>query len=161
MHGSAAKRSILGGKRAEGLPSARVCCIRSNSIKGKTMKSTYYLMMPEELFRLGNATDPQLSKVRARDVDVIEVDGKMMIVANEKGISLFGMTGIRLSPMTGWVWKFPPNTPLPAGLHLVNDKPHHYCIAPVRNMFVDEFKVLLDKLASTAVKFFKKEEKRA
>lgn len=125
------------------------------------MKSTYYLMMPEELFRLGNATDPQLSKVRSRDVDVIEVDGKMMIVANDKGISLFDMTGIRLSPMSGWVWKFPQDTPLPTGLHLVNDKPHHYCIAPVRNMFVDEFKILLDKLASKAVKFFKKEEKRA
>ncbi len=118
-------------------------------------------MMPEELFRLGNATDPQLSKVRARDVDVIEVDGKMMIVANGKGISLFDMTGIRLSPMTGWVWKFPPNTEVPFGLHLVNDKPNHYCIAPVRNMFIDEFKMLLDKLAAKGVRFFKKEEKSA
>ena len=125
------------------------------------MKPVYYLMMPEELFRLGNSTDPQLSKVRSRDVDVIEVDGRAMIVANNKGISVFDMTGIRLSPMTGWVWKFAPDTELPPGLHLVNDKPHHYCIAPVRNMFIDEFKALLDKLAAKGTRFFKKEEKRA
>ena len=106
-------------------------------------------------------SNDNLSKVRAKDVDVIQVGGKTMIVANGKGISLFDMTGIKLGTMSGWVWKFPPDTPLPPGLHLVNDKPHHYCIAPVRNMFVDEFKSLLDKLALEAIKFHKKEEKRA
>ena len=79
----------------------------------------------------------------------LTMDGFTPPKANGKGISLFDMTGIRLSPMTGWVWRFPPNTPLPPELHLVNDKPHHYCIAPVRNMFVEEFKELLDKKAAT------------
>jgi len=33
-----------------------------------------------------------------------------MIVANNKGISVFDKEGINESPMTGWVWQFKPNT---------------------------------------------------
>ena len=59
--------------------------------------------------------------------------------------------------MTGWVWSFSPNTTLPPGLKLVQDKPHHYCIAPVQNMPVDKYKGLLEELALKANRVFKKD----
>lgn len=66
-----------------------------------------------------------------------------------------------LSSMSGWVWKFPANTILPAGLKLVNDRPHHYCIAPSHNMPVDKYKGLLEELALKASRVFKKEGRLA
>lgn len=124
------------------------------------MTSEFYLV-PEEVFRLGNSNDPKLSHVRARDVDVMTLNGITVVVANGKGISVFDKEGIMLSPMTGWVWRFPGNTPLPAGLRLVQDKPHHYCIAPASNMPVDKYKGLLEELALKATRVFKKEGKLA
>jgi len=61
--------------------------------------------------------------------------------------------------MTGWVWRFPPNTQPPHGLKMVQDKPHHYCISPTRNMTVDKFKGLLEEMALKASRVFKKEGK--
>ncbi len=61
------------------------------------------------------------------------------------------------SPMNGWVWRFPPDTTLPQGLKLVQDKPHHFCIAPCQNMPVDKYKGLLEELALKANPVFKKE----
>ncbi len=82
-----------------------------------------------------------------------------MIVANNKGISVFDKEGINESPMTGWVWQFKPNTNLPVGLKLVKDKAHHYCIAPVHNMPVDKYKGLLEEMALLANRIYKKEGK--
>lgn len=61
--------------------------------------------------------------------------------------------------MTGWVWRFPPNTRCPVGLRLVKDKPHHYCIAPATNMPVDKYKGLLEEMALFASRVYKKEGK--
>ena len=61
--------------------------------------------------------------------------------------------------MTGWVWRFPPNTKPPLGLKLVQDKPHHFCIAPTQNMPVDKYKGLLEEMALRASRVFKKEGK--
>lgn len=116
-----------------------------------------FFIIPEEVFRLGNSTSPKLSNVRARDVDTMDVNGIKVIVANGKGISVFDRAGISESPMSGWVWQFKPNTAFPEGLKLVQDKPHHYCIAPVRNMPVDKYKGLLEEMALTATRVFKKE----
>lgn len=87
--------------------------------------------------------------------------GRKIVIANQKGISLFDLRGIRLSPMTRWVWKFPPNTSLPSGLKLVRDKEHHYCIAPTHNILLEEYKKLLEILASKGTRYFKKEERKA
>lgn len=118
-----------------------------------------FYILPEELFRLGNSQNPKLSNVRSRDVDTIEINGITVIRANGKGISVFDKAGINESPMTGWVWRFPSNTQPPVGLKLVQDKPHHFCIAPAHNMPVDKFKGLLEEMALRATRVFKKEGK--
>lgn len=120
-----------------------------------------FYLVPEELFRLGNSNSPKLSNVRARDIDTIQLNGITVILANGKGISIFDREGINESPMNGWVWRFPPNTRPPVELRLVQDKPHHYCIAPVQNMPVDKYKGLLEEMALKASRVFKKEGKIA
>ncbi len=112
-----------------------------------------FYIIPEELFRMGNSKSPRLSNVRSRDVTIM--NGK--IIANGKGVSVFDREGINQSPMTGWVWKFPSNTRLPIGLKLVHDKKHHYCISPTRNMLIEEYKSLLEKMSIFAKKVFRKE----
>ncbi|MCG9620686.1 hypothetical protein L1D56_11910 [Vibrio diabolicus] len=118
-----------------------------------------FYILPEELFRIGNKETPKLSHVRARDVDTMQLNGITVIIANRKGISVFDKTGINQSNMTGWVWRFPPNTRPPQGLKLVNDKPHHYGIAPITNMPLDKYKGLLEEMALKATRVFKKEGK--
>jgi hypothetical protein len=118
-----------------------------------------FYLIPEEIFRMGNSTSPKLSNVRPRDVNTMEVNGVTMIVANGKGISVFDKIGINESPMTGWVWKFPPNCSAPLGLKFVQDKPHHYCIAPIHNMPLDKYKGLLEEMALKAQRVYKKEGK--
>lgn len=122
------------------------------------LKTEFYIL-PEELFRLGNASTPKLTHVRARDVDVTNINGITVVIANGKGISVYDRSGIDQSPMSGWVWKFPPNTRVPVGLKLVGDKPHHFCIAPAQNMPVDKYKGLLEEMALKASRVFKKEGK--
>lgn len=118
-----------------------------------------FYILPEELFRLGNSESARLSNVRSRDIDTIEIDGLLVIKANGKGVSVFDRVGINESPMAGWVWRFPPNTRPPLGLKLVQDKPHHFCIAPTQNMPVEKYKRLLEMMTLSASRVFKKEGK--
>lgn len=118
-----------------------------------------FYLIPEEIFRMGNSASSRLSNVRPKDVTTIEINGITVIVANGKGISVFDKTGINESPMTGWVWRFPPNCRPPIGLWFVQDKPHHYCIAPTQNMPIDKYKGLLEEMALRAERVFKKEGK--
>jgi hypothetical protein len=118
-----------------------------------------FFILPEELFRLGNSESPKLCHVRSRDIDTVEINGITVIRANGKGISVFDKAGINESPLTGWVWRFPPNTRPPIGLKLVQDKPHHYCIAPVQNMPIEKYVGLLKEMAMFATRVFKKEGK--
>lgn len=120
-----------------------------------------FYIIPEEVFRLGNTNSPKLSNIRPRDINIIDVNGIPVVVANGKGISVFDKDGISLSPMTGWVWRFNPNTQFPQGLKLVQDKPHHFCIAPTHNMPIDKYKGLLEEMALKAKRVFKKEGKLA
>lgn len=113
---------------------------------------------PEDLFRLGNSTNSRLTHIRRpKDVDTIEVNGVMVVVANGKGISLSTKARIDTAPMTGWVWKISRGTPMPSGLRLINDRPGHYSLCPISNMPLDEFKGLLSKLAMKCQKIFKKQ----
>ena len=122
------------------------------------MPKEFYLI-PEEIFRLGNFNSPRLSNVRPRDVNTTKINGIEVIIANGKGVSVFDKVGINESPMTGWIWRFSPSTKLPFGLKLVNDKSHHYSIAPVHNMPVDKYKGLLEEMALFAHQVYKKEGK--
>jgi hypothetical protein len=99
-----------------------------------------FYLVPEEVFRLGNQHGPRLNNVRPRDVNIVKINGVDVVIANGKGISVFDKEGINESPMTGWVWCISQNTTLPMGLKFVNNKPHHYCVAPVHNMPVDKYK---------------------
>ena len=123
------------------------------------MEIQEFYILPEELFRLGNSSSSRLSNVRSRDIDTIQINGIAVVKANGKGISVFDKQGINESPMSGWVWRFPPNATPPPGLKLVKDKPHHYCIAPTQNMPVDKYKGLLEEMALKATRVFKKEGK--
>lgn len=58
--------------------------------------------------------------------------------------------------MNGWIWKFPLHIRVPVGLKLVQDKEHHYCIAPAKNIPLDMYKGLLQEMALYAAKVYKK-----
>ena len=83
-------------------------------------KEVLYLA-PETLYRLGNATSPLLSRMRPDDIDIIDVNGVKMVVANKKGVSLYNKEGLDLVPLTGWVWEIKAHTNLPFGLKLTKD----------------------------------------
>jgi hypothetical protein len=80
--------------------------------------SEFYLI-PEDVYRLGNAEGPRLGHVRARDVDTTIVNGIAVVIANGKGISVFDLDAITHAPFNGWVWKLAATTPLPTGLKIV------------------------------------------
>lgn len=42
---------------------------------------------------------------------------------------------------------------------LVQDKEHHYCIAPTKNMPINKYKGLLEEMAILATRVYKKEGK--
>lgn len=116
-----------------------------------------FFIVPEEVFRLGNSTSPKLSHIRSHDVRQTMINGIVVVIANNKGISVFDKDGIARTDMSGWVWKFAPSTPFPAGLKLVNDKPGHFCIAPTNDMPMDKYKGLLEELALKATRVFYKQ----
>lgn len=118
------------------------------------MAETEYFLCPEDLYRLGTLDSPKLSHVRSRDVDTCTMNGICMVVANGKGISVLDKDGLLKSRMTGWVWRISSGTPMPRGLKLVHDKPHHYSIAPTHNMPVSKYKGLLEELAVRAGRSF-------
>jgi hypothetical protein len=89
------------------------------------------------------------------------VNGIAVVIANGKGISVFDLDAITHAPFEGWVWKLSFNIALPAGLKLVNDKPGHYCIAPITNMPVGKYKGLLEELGLLATRVVKKQGKLA
>lgn len=115
-------------------------------------------IVPEDLYRLGNASSPLMTRIRPGEVDVTELNGIKMIVANGKGISLYNKTGLDLIPLTGWVWEISARTPLPFGLKLIKDNnpEGHYTICPIRNMSVHEFVGLLESIVIYCKKVFKK-----
>lgn len=122
------------------------------------MKIDDLYLAPEDLYRLGNATDPRLTHVRCpKDIDTIEINGILVVVANGKGVSLATKERIVKSPISGWVWKIPKGTQVPLGLRLVNDRQDHYSICPSANMPMDEFRGLLSKLALKCQKLSKKQ----
>ena len=115
-------------------------------------------LVPEDLYRLGNATSPLLSRIRPGEIDLVEVDGIRMIIANGKGISLYNKVGLDLVPLKGWVWEISANTHLPLGLRLnKDDRPEgHYTICPNRNMSVHEFVGLLESIVINCKKLYRK-----
>jgi hypothetical protein len=129
------------------------------------VQTAEFYLVPEDVYRLGNAAGPKLDNVRQSDVETNEINGVVMVVANGKGVSVFDRDGLARVPLAGWVWRIPARTPLPAGLKFVHDPlpdiPGHYVIAPVHNMPLAKYKGLLEELAVHAVKVGKHEVKQA
>lgn len=118
------------------------------------MKEFY--IVPEDVFRVGNSSSPRMNAVRASEVDLTEINGIKVIVANGRGVSLYTREELESTTLTGWVWKFPAKTAIPIELKLVNDKQGHYCVAPIMNMPVDYYKGLLEKMGMRAEKVWRK-----
>jgi hypothetical protein len=123
----------------------------------KTEEKLY--LAPEDLYRLGNATSPLMTRMRPGEVDIVAINGINTIVANGKGVSLYNKTGLALAPLKGWVWEISARTPFHSDLKLVKDTqpPGHYTLCPARNMPVNEFVALLEKVAIHCKRVFKKE----
>jgi hypothetical protein len=117
-----------------------------------------FYIVPEDVFRLGNSTSPRMAHVRSTDVDTMVVNDIVVVIANGKGVSVFDKKGIEERPETGWVWRLSFNVTLPTGLKLVNDRPHHYTVAPTQNMPVDKYKGLLEELGLKAVREYCKKK---
>jgi hypothetical protein len=115
-----------------------------------------FFLVPEQVFRVGNANSPRMHMVRPSEVDVTEINGVKVIIANGRGVSLYTLDELNRTTLTGWVWKFRPNTSIPQGLRLVNDKPGHFCVAPMSNMPVDLYKGLLEQMGMKAEKVWRK-----
>ncbi|MFC6633553.1 hypothetical protein [Microbulbifer taiwanensis] len=115
-----------------------------------------FYIVPEEVFRVGNGSGPRMHMVRPSEVDVTEVNGVKVIIANGRGVSLYTQDELNATTLTGWIWKFKAQTQIPQGLKLVNDKPGHFCVAPVSNMPVDLYKGLLEQMGMKAEKVWKK-----
>jgi len=122
----------------------------------KTKEVVY--LSPEILYRLGNASSPLLTRVRAGEVDTKKINGISIIVSNGKGISLYNKIGLALAPLSGWVWEIKSNTSLPIGLKIIkDDKPEgHYSLCPSKNMPVSKFVSLLEEVVIHCKKSFKK-----
>jgi len=121
------------------------------------IKEKLYLA-PEQLYRMGNASSPQTTKLRPDEISIYEVNGIKHVRANGRGISLFNKDGLDQIPLTGWVWEINAGTQFPHGLKLArDDKPHgHYTLMPTRNMLLSEYVSLLEKVAIYCKKSFKK-----
>jgi hypothetical protein len=80
-----------------------------------------FFIVPEEVFRVGNGGSPRMHMVRPSEVDLTEINGVKVIIANGRGVSLYTKDELNNTPLSGWVWKFKVHTTIPQGLKLVND----------------------------------------
>lgn len=115
-----------------------------------------FYIVPEEVFRVGNGSSPRMHMVRPSEVDITEVNGVKVIIANGRGVSLYTKDELDRTSLTGWIWKFRAQTMIPQGLKLVNDKAGHFCVAPIQNIPVDLYKGLLEQMGMKAEKAWKK-----
>ena len=115
-----------------------------------------FYIFPEEVYRVGNSSSHKMTALRVGEIDVYEIKGIKMVTANGKGISVFTLKGLQDEGLTGFAWKFIKNTPVEPGLKLIDDeKPEHYTLAPVKNMPLDEYKGLLEKMGLKCNKYMK------
>jgi hypothetical protein len=121
------------------------------------MEKEFY-MVPEEVFRVGNSTSPRMGAFRPADIQTFDQNGVQMIVANNRGVSLYTDQELRKTTLTGWIWKFRADTSLPPGLKMVPDpdKPGHYFVAPLSSMPVDLYKGLLEQFGLKAERVWRK-----
>lgn len=122
---------------------------------------TLYIVQ-EDLFRVGNSSSPQLSKIRAGEITLMEINGVKVIVADGKGVSLYNKAGLERSSLTGWVWEIRAGLSLPKGLYLNPDpdrnNPGHYFACPRMNMPVHSYVGLLEEMALQCAKLYQRKK---
>lgn len=112
-----------------------------------------FYIFPEDAYRVGNAGSHKLTAMRVGEVDIYELEGVRMVIANEKGMSVFTLQGLQDEGLTGIAWLFPKGTMVEPGLKLVDDdKPGHYTLAPVTNMPLENYRMLLEKMGKRCSK---------
>ena len=120
-----------------------------------TNKEKLYITQ-EDLFRVGNLSSPRLTNIRPNEINIIDINGIKMVVANGKGVSLYNQNGLEKSALTGWVWEIKQGSALPFGLTLREGKGGHYLLCPSHNMPLNAYAGLLEKMALTCSKTYKK-----
>jgi hypothetical protein len=116
-----------------------------------TVTPQYLYLLDDDLYRLGNATSSRLDHVRSVDVDTYQQNGILMVRANGKGISVGTKEYLEKLHLSGWLWKIPTTTTLPAHLLLNPDlnpaKQGHFFLCPDSDMTMDRYRALLSELA--------------
>ena len=106
-------------------------------------------MLDEDLYRLGNSTEPKLAHVRLTDVITYERNRILRVRATGIGISLLNEARLEKLHPIGWLWKIPRQTPMPNGLAWNPDpdstKEGHFFLCP--DMTMDRYRALLSELA--------------
>ena len=117
-------------------------------------------LAPEDLYRIGNGGSPLMSKFRPGELMTFDQNGVEMVIANGRGISLYNKSGLDEAPLTGWVWEITAGSHFPIGLQLIDDgnadRPGHYTLAPSYNMSLSRYFSLLEEVALSAQKVYKK-----
>lgn len=106
------------------------------------------LYIIEDLFRVGNETNPRLDHVREQDIVMTYHEGKTFVLPNTGGISTFNTIHPRLR---GTWWKCPAGASYPAELTIICDRDvagiRHYTIQPAYPMELKIFQAALRKFA--------------
>lgn len=124
------------------------------------MNNEKLFLTEEDLYRVGNSSSPQLTKLRIGEITIVDLDGIKVIIADGKGISLYNESGLKKSSLTGWIWELNKGTVLPLGLYLQKDpdpnNEGHYFVCPMQNMPVNAYVGLLEQMAMHCNKIYRK-----
>ncbi|WP_444997512.1 Tse2 family ADP-ribosyltransferase toxin [Aliikangiella sp. IMCC44359] len=112
-----------------------------------------FYLFPEDVYRMGNSGSHRMSVIRRNEINVIELKGVPVVVANNKGVSVWTKEGVIEKGLTGYAWLIKSGTGVPQGLKIVNDTPGHYMLAPIRNMPLDSYKGLLEEMGVKSEKY--------
>ncbi len=126
------------------------------------MNNEKLYLAKEILYRFGNSSSSRIAKVRPTEIDTTEINGILIVIANNKGVSLFNKAGLDKIHLTGWVWEIRQNTAFPIGLKLYKDtrsgaSEGHFMLVPTHNMPLSEYIGLLEKVAIKCAKIFRKQ----
>jgi len=112
-----------------------------------------FYLFPEDVYRMGNSKTHRMSVIRQDEVNIIEIKGVPIVVANNKGVSVWTKEGVIEKGLTGYAWLIKNGVSVPQGLKLVCDTPGHYMLAPIRNMPLDSYKGLLEEMGMKCEKY--------
>lgn len=119
-----------------------------------------FFVFPEDLdlFRVGNSTHPRWNNVRLDEVETYEVNGVLMVRANNLGVSVYTEDRVKKSGLSGWAWRIKRGAVLPPTLKIWSDEDGHGLICPTVDMPLSKYVSLLEELVVHSVKEFKLEK---